>query len=167
MLRGGTLVHSHVIHQHGLREDGGGVRVSRPASANCDVQQQEEGMVVDPLCSFGQVGGSAGGVEVVIDVEADGVRFPFDGEDVKVVGKALVGGKREGRADTVCAGISGAVDGAVNQRGLFADVFHDVDFSAGGPAGFVDVDAEHPEGGPDALSARNLHAGFEAAVGLG
>ena len=58
------------------------------------------------------------------------------------------------------------MDGAVDNGGLLADVFHDVDLAALGPADFVYVVAKHPEGGPDALALRDFDAGFEAAEGL-
>jgi hypothetical protein len=50
--------------------------------------------------------------------------------------------------------------------GSAPDVVHDVDLAAGGPALAVDVRAEHPERGPQALAARDLDAGFEASVRL-
>src|SRR5437764_14030035 len=103
---------------------------------------------------------------MVIHVKANRVWFPFHSERMELVGEALVGWKPIRCANSVIAGIAGAVNGAVNQTWFFADIFHDVDLAAGGPAGFVDVVAEHPEGGPDALSARNLDAGLEAPVGL-
>jgi len=34
-----------------------------------------------------------------------------------------------------------------------------------GPVDLVEVAAEHPEGGPDALADRQFDPGFEAAVG--
>src|SRR5437764_15469124 len=103
---------------------------------------------------------------MVIDVKANRVRFPFHSERAELVGEALVGWKPIRCANSVIAGIAGAVNGAVNQTRFFADIFHDVDLAAGGPAGFVDVVAQHPKCRPDALSARNLDAGLEAAVGL-
>src|ERR1051326_8178552 len=58
------------------------------------------------------------------------------------------------------------MNSAVNCGRLFADVFHDVDLAAVGPADLVDVFAEHPERRPDSLPARNLDAGFETSIGL-
>jgi len=103
---------------------------------------------------------------MVIDVEADCVRLPLHGEQVKVVGKALVGGKAVRSTDSARARISRPMDCAVNQRGLLADVLHDVDFAAAGPAGLFDVVAQHPERRPNALSARNFDARFESSIGL-
>jgi hypothetical protein len=50
--------------------------------------------------------------------------------------------------------------------GLAADIFHDVDFAAAWPLVFLDVVAEHPEGGPNSLPCGDFDAGLEAAVGL-
>ena len=87
-----AVVDAHVIHQHGLGENGGGVRISRPATSNRNIQQEEERVIVDPPRSLGQVGGDASRVEMVVDVETDRVRLPLDGEEVKIVGKALIAG---------------------------------------------------------------------------
>jgi hypothetical protein len=54
----------------------------------------------------------------------------------------------------------------MNQTGLFADVLHDVDFAALGPADGRNIVAQHPECGPHSLPRGNLDAGLEAAVGL-
>jgi hypothetical protein len=54
----------------------------------------------------------------------------------------------------------------MNQTGLFADIFHDVDFAALGPAYRRNIVAQHPECGPHSLPRGNLDAGLEAAVGL-
>ena len=58
------------------------------------------------------------------------------------------------------------MDRSVNRRGLLADVLHNVDLTACWPVDTVDVVSQHPEGGPQALSIWNFHAGFKAAVGL-
>src|SRR5277367_2230503 len=104
-------------------------------------------MVVDPLRSLGQVGRGAGRIKIIVDVEADYVRLPLHGVEVKIVEEGLVAGKCKRSADAVFTGISWAVNRAVNLSWLFANIFHDVDFAAVGPAGFIDVVAQHPEGG--------------------
>src|ERR1700694_2190654 len=93
----------NIIHQHGLRKNSGCIRISRPTAANRDVEQYKKWMIINPFCPLRQVGGSAGRVKMIIDKEANRVRFPFDREDMKVVGKALIVGECVGRADTVCA----------------------------------------------------------------
>src|SRR5436190_17935407 len=50
--------------------------------------------------------------------------------------------------------------------GLLADVFHDVDFAALGPADGRYVISQHPESRPHSLPCRNFDAGFKAAIGL-
>ena len=104
----------------------------------------------------------------MVDVEADFGGFPFDGVDVEGFVEIFAAGEFCGSGE-IGGGAVGerAVDGAVDGGGLFADIFHDVDFAAFGPADGFDVVAEHPEGGPDALALRDFDAGFEAAEGLG
>ena len=86
---------------------------------------------------------------------------------MKAFGKVFAAGKFGGSGE-VGGGSVGerAVDGAVNDVGLFADIFHDVDLAALRPADGVDVVAEHPERRPDALALRDFDAGFEAAESL-
>ena len=48
---------------------------------------------------------------------------------------------------------------------LAVDGFDDIDFAAGGPGNLIDVFAEHPEGGPDALAGGERDACFYGAVG--
>src|SRR5262249_27308850 len=62
------------------------------------------------------------------------------------------------------AGVAGTVDGAVHGRGLEADVLHDVDLTGVRPADLPDVGAQHPERGPHALPARDLHPGLDVPV---
>src|SRR6202162_6584964 len=87
-------IDSFIVDQHGLRKNGGPVRISRPAATDRDVEQHEEGMVVNPLRSLRKFCGSSSLVKMVVDVETDDVRFPLDSEDVEVVGKAPVARKR-------------------------------------------------------------------------
>src|SRR4030095_1148252 len=49
---------------------------------------------------------------------------------------------------------------------LGADVFHDVDFAACGPADYVDVVSKHPKRGPDALTLGHLEARLKPPIGL-
>src|SRR5215469_6691327 len=170
-LRGGkrprevsALVYPNVIDQHGLREDRGTVGIARPASADRDVQQNEEFVMVDPFRSFREICRRARGVELIVDVEADGFVFPFDRVNVEVVGEGRVAGKAEGCTDALAAGVFRTVNRAVDERRFLADIFHDVDLAALRPSALTDVVAEHPESGPDALTAGNLNAGFEASV---
>src|ERR1700722_19214038 len=125
-------------------------------------------MIENPFTASGPVGGAEGGVEIGVDVEADDVGGPFDSEDVEVVGEVLASGEGENRGEV--AGVRGgarAVQGAVEFAGFLADVFHNVDFTALGPAYGGDVFSEHPEGGPHALAFGDFDAGFDATVGLG
>src|ERR1051326_5140780 len=49
---------------------------------------------------------------------------------------------------------------------LASDVLHDVDLAAPWPTHRIDVRTEHPEGGPESLSARDTDPGLEATVRL-
>jgi len=55
---------------------------------------------------------------------------------------------------------------AVNGPGFAADVFHDVNLTALGPAntGGFEINAEHPKGRPDSLSKWELNARLDFAV---
>src|SRR5439155_25996210 len=90
--------------------------------------------------------------------------------DLKIIGECLAGRQRENGSGVARAarrtGATGAAKRAVNRTWLLADVFHDVDFAARGPAGGGDVIAKHPEGGPHALPRGKLGARFEATVSL-
>jgi hypothetical protein len=103
----------------------------------------------------------------LVDVEADFCGFPFDSVNVEAFGEVFTTGEFCGRGE-IGGGAVGerAVDRAVDGGGLFADVLHDVDFAALGPADRIDVVAEHPERGPDALAVRDFDAGLEAAESL-
>src|SRR5207247_2425724 len=83
--------------------------------------------------------------------------------DVKGVGEGA-GAQVVGAADALRAGIPRAVHRTVYPAGLFADVLHDVDFAARGPAGRGDVVAQHPESGPQPLPARYLNPGLDGPV---
>src|ERR1700728_330252 len=159
------LVNAHIIHQHGLWKYARRVRISRPVSANCDIQQNEEWMVINPFRFFWQVRWSSRCIEVIVDVEANRVRLPFHGINVEVVGEASPAGKREGGADAIRTVIAWAMNRSMDHRWFLADILHDVDLAAGGPLDSLDIGTQHPKCRPDPLSPRNLDARFETPVG--
>src|SRR6266851_7965583 len=55
---------------------------------------------------------------------------------------------------------------AVNYGRFLADVFHNVDLAASGPAGGTDIVAQHPKRRPDTLSIRNLEPRLKPSIGL-
>jgi hypothetical protein len=61
--------------------------------------------------------------------------------------------------------VGAGVDVGVDDAGLVADEFHDVDFAAGGPADLAAIDAERPDGRPGAAGAGDLGADFKPSVG--
>src|SRR5260370_18745723 len=86
---------------------------------------------------------------------------------MKVVRDIMGGREAEGRGGVAGSGDRArTVERTGNDARLLADIFHDVDFAARGPADGSDVVAEHPEGGPHSLPCGYFYAGFEAAVGL-
>src|SRR5215472_10008492 len=113
----------------------------------------------------GQVGRRFRQTEAVIPIEANGGGLPLDREYMKIVRESAAGqrvnGGQRGRTR-----VAGPVHAAMHLVGLLADVLHDVDLAAGGPADGIDVVTEHPERGPDSLPGRNLDASLEAPVGL-
>src|SRR5215469_8022208 len=125
-------------------------------------------MIEDPGSASGPLGLRESGVQIRVDVEADDAGLPFDRVPMKSIRKVLTGGKAE-RGCGVARAARGAwaVKRAVHGSGLFADVFHDVDFAAPGPAGGRDVVAEHPKSRPHSLPFRDFDASFKAAVSLG
>src|SRR5207247_8098766 len=69
-----------------------------------------------------------------------------------------------GAGDALCTRVPGAMHRPVHPAGFLADVLHDVDLAAGGPTNRVAVVAQQPEGGPQALPARDLNPCLHAAV---
>src|SRR5256712_5211410 len=155
------LVYPHVVHAHGLREDSGRIRTAGPIPSHRNVENDEKRMVVHPA-SRKTFGGDSQ-VEGIVDVPANRILLPLDGVHVKGVGERA-------RAHVICAadalrtGVPGAVHRAVHPAGLLADVLHDVDLAARGPADRGDVVAQHPERGPQPLTARYLNTGLDATV---
>src|SRR5438876_2539373 len=155
------LVHPHIVHPHRLRENRRSIGIAGPGPTDRYVQNDEERMIVYPWS--GQVIRSDGLVQRIVDIPANRGRVPLDREDVKGIGESsrapLI---RAG--DALGTGVAGAMDGAVHPARLLADVLHDVDLAASGPCHRGAVVAYHPEGGPQALSARDLNPCFHAPV---
>src|SRR5205823_9637640 len=70
------------------------------------------------------------------------------------------------RADTVAARVARSVKSSMNDRWFLADVLHDVDLAAVGPAGRPNIVTQHPKCRPDPLAIRNLNSRLETSVGL-
>ena len=87
-----------------------------------------------------------------ICVELGDVQFVF--LFAVIAGVVAVGGV----FGTVCPMVC-AIDNVFAVNG-----FDDVDFAASGPAGGVEVFAEHPEGGPNAFTCRERNSRFYRAV---
>ncbi len=83
-------------------------------AANGEVQDDEEGMIEDPGCTGGEIGGGAIGDEVVVKEKFDDVGCPFDGVEMEAGGDTLACRKGEVCRYGVVAAIAGAVNGAVD-----------------------------------------------------
>src|SRR5229473_306875 len=55
---------------------------------------------------------------------------------------------------------------AVHDRRFLADIFHDVDLAASGPADGTDVVTQHPECRPETLAVGNFNSRLKPSVGL-
>ena len=93
----GPPVNAHVINQHALWKYRGGVRIPWPVAANRQIKDQKEGLIENPLPSGFKITPCASHIDILIDVEADGLRIPLDGEDVEIVSEAPLSGKRAGK----------------------------------------------------------------------
>ncbi len=156
---------AHVVDHEFAGEGGVAVGVAGPVAADRQVEDEEERLVERPGVAV-RVGRGAVLVDVSVDRPGDGVGGPVDGEGVEVVGEGLAVGQGVAGPDAAGAGVAGPVQGAVHGGGLEADVLHDVDLTGVGPPDLSDVVTEHPEGGPHALAARDLHARLDVAIGL-
>ena len=80
-----------------------------------------------------------------------------------IVGKG-VGAEAIRGAHAPRARVPGTVHRPVHAARLPADVLHDVDFAARGPADLLAATPEHPERGPHTLPARDTNPCLDAAV---
>src|ERR1700730_6115794 len=86
---------------------------------------------------------------------------------MKVVGEILAGGKSERRREAAGrAGRAWTVQGTMNCSRFLADVFHDVDFAALGPANRTEIVAQGPKARPQPLPCGYFYAGLEPAINL-
>src|SRR6266699_1380809 len=160
-------VDADVVDKHLLRKHRGAIGRAGPIAAYGDVQNDEEGMIENPRAAGGPLGIGERRVEVAVHIKTHHAGLPLDSKEVKIVGKCLAGRQRENRSGVARADRgAGAVKRAVNRSRLLADVFHDVEFAAPGPAGGGDVIAKQPESGPHSLPRGNLDARFKATVSL-
>ncbi len=157
----GQLVHPDIVHPQELREAGRRVRIPGPVAADRQVEDDEERKIVHPFP--GKVRGADLEILRVVHVPADLVRLPFDGEHMERIRKRALG-DRGGLTHAGAPGVSRPVHGPIHAAGFAADMLHDVDLAATGPARLVYVRPQHPEGRPDPLPEWKLHAGFDPAV---
>ncbi len=85
---------------------------------------------------------------------------------MKIIRELLSIGQCVGRTHATGARIPWAMEGAVNDRRLPANVFHDIDLTAIWPACRTNVVAQHPKRRPDSLSKRYFDSRFKPPEGL-
>ena len=91
-----SAVHSHVIDQHLLGKFSSLVGIAGPISADSKIQDDEEGMVIYPLCACGKIVWAARGIQMIIDIESNLVRFPFDCKQMEVIAELIMVWQRKG-----------------------------------------------------------------------
>ena len=118
-----------------MRKNRGVVGRPGPIAANGNVEDNEEGVIENPGAASGPLGLIESGVEIGVEIEADGATLPFDGVKVKVIGEILACRPAEPRGGVArSAGSARAMERTVDRARLLADIFHDVDFAALRPA---------------------------------
>src|SRR5215469_3422496 len=164
-------VDADVIDEQVLRKNSSAIGRARPIAAHGDIQNDKEGMIENPGAAGGPLGFGERGVEMAVYVKTHHARLPLDSKKVKIIGKCLAGRQSENgcgvaRARRRAGAVKRTVKRTVNRTWLLADVFHDVDFAARGPARGGDVFAKHPESRPHSLPCGNLDARLKATIGL-
>src|SRR6185369_3563467 len=157
------LPDAHVVNVHPLRHRGivDALR-ARPVAADREVEDYVKRQVEGP-------GALAAGPVVenlqnpmAVHTDGDGVRPPVELVDVKFAAAR--------RDELLGASLSlqdvieePRVERCIDQIRLGTDLLHDVDLTVVGP--FLEVDGQHPDGGPGAAGARQLRPDLVEAVG--
>src|SRR5258706_1520424 len=137
---------------------GAAVVAGRIVATQCQVEEDELIVAVDPLAAGGldvraQEGANKGRIDVPLDIG----RIPLDpvvvpGGDCAPSGHVVLPANRAG------APVTGAVQRAGDPVGI-TDVLHDIGLTGARPADRIDVGAHHPERWPVTFAHRHLHAG--------
>jgi hypothetical protein len=162
----GALVDADVIDDKPLWEDGIiDAALAAPGSADGEVQNDVLGCIEGPRIDACAVVGE-GEIFSVVDEELEFFWGPFDGVDME--GGFSIRHFDLGTA-AVAAGVimAAGMDVGVDDSGVMADVFEDIDLAAGGPTDLADIGAEGPEGGPGAAAGGDFSSRLDAAVGPG
>src|ERR1051326_4459313 len=107
------------------------MRVAGPGTPDRDVQKDKKRMIENPRTR--QTGAALGQITGIVHKPVDVVRIPFNGKNVKIIGESAL---RESvsAADSVCAGLTRAVQSPMDNRRLPANVFHDIHLTTTRPA---------------------------------
>src|ERR1039457_3522981 len=87
------LGNAYPIDEHLLGESGGGVGIAGPGSADGNVEDEEERVLVNPRLPGGKTGRRDFKILHAIDKERHRLRRPFHAVNVEIVGEALAGGQ--------------------------------------------------------------------------
>ena len=79
------LANAHVVNEHLLRKERCRVGAAGPGSAYRNIEQDEEGMRVNPRGARWDIVRSFGGIERIVNVPANHVLLPLDRKDVKSI----------------------------------------------------------------------------------
>ena len=161
-----SLIDPDVVDEHFVRELGVVHFETGPVTSHGDIQQKEE-RLMEGVGAASVVFNRNFVVLKIIYVHHDELFVP--GEFVCME----LGDVKFFLCAVVVAGVVtvlGVVPFVLPVVGAVHDVFtvdglDDVDFAAGRPGDLIDVFAEHPEGGPDALAGGERDACFYGAVG--
>src|SRR6266567_3324779 len=160
-------VDADVIDEHLLGKNCRAVRRAGPIAAHGNIQNNKERMIKHPGPAGGPLGLRESSVQIRVYVKAHYAGLPLDGVEMKIIGEVLARREAKNRGGIAgWAGRAGPVKRPMDGAGLLANIFHDVDFAALGPADDRDVVPQHPESGPHSLPRGNFDARFKAAVGL-
>src|ERR1017187_7409104 len=129
-----SRIDANVIDEHGGRGDCRVIGILRPAAADREVEKDVERMVIDPLCTGGDVLWGLCLIKHIIYVKTNYVGLPFNGKNMEVVSKRASARKNVRRGQGVRSGVARTMHAAMNPGGVMTKVFHDVDFAALRPA---------------------------------
>lgn len=87
-------VDADVVDEHALREDGCLVGIAGPVATYGEVEEEIEGVAVDPLCVGWEICESSLDDEMVVEKKFDVVGSPLDGVEMERVVDLLAGGER-------------------------------------------------------------------------
>src|SRR5712691_8038659 len=96
-------------------------------------------MIEYPFPPRRKIGSSARDVKRVVGIETNRIGFPLHCVNVKISREPPAFGQLVGRSYSISCAVAGPVQGSVHCRRFLANILHDVDLAASGPARLADV----------------------------